>query len=1026
MDSAVGPRGRGRKRHTLPITSPSHKSSEVTEQTSSETPVSMATRSFTLDIPSPSASRETRMRARQIDGVNASPEPISKGGRSLRKRPRVDYNFDNHEDADGYGAKATPPASHLLKKRKTHLLGEDTPEDVESRAKRRASEQPQSSSTRRRNYTRKSTVEPQTFVPEHQADDVEVQDTIEVGGHQSSESDDATLRRTTSGSSNYDSRAILKNRINNDNNSFDIRSSPQPMDYSQDSQLPAFGQSQPNQSKYLHDPQQDVEEDAAEGIEDYLTTRESLTHLDHLTPYIQGSHTYYPEFPEEEPEADADGNSEADSDATREADAEANPEAGPDTDATADPASKSDTMKEDSTQQDAASRDVPAEGSFATADDQTNGPIGDTPAETAANTPSAAAEPTNSQLATKEQFRFRKTRSASEFVDLFDDVKSLSPEELYYRTEVANRSLVAWQKEFNELRKLTDDYDNSVRYHKEEEAFERRFQMAVGKNPAANPTRKDFVVKGIRAEKNKDPNIAYARQQDRIMANVYGFEYDPREDKVGRQDPIAQRTGLGRNGRLRDRIKSTFKAAEAEDMAQGKRSRRMPERFNGGEPASRGSSPAPVQRRGRRIAQVQENNDANSNHHSATSSQVPEPAEPEPQKKKGRGGRPRKNAVQEPAKEAVIPAPASEPGSDAEPELPPEPVPKSQPKSQGRAQARSQAKSGARAPREVKAEPLPNSEAEPEQRSSPKRGAEQMEEPKQPARKRRRRAPATAPVIEEEDREAEIHNTTNAVEARKVAKPSPRRKNTRKTENVSGSFRATDSAVSGDQGEEARPATASSTATAATVGSTSNYQLREKRQRKFTNDINSDDIMEEPKPKRAKATPKKATRIKNITATSEPAPAHQPELETTPTQKASKIIKLKVRPSAPTSGGDSAVSSATSTPAHTTGSHTNGNTNGNSTLNGIFEHNSLADGAESQPKAYNSMTKSEKMSASMKARWVSGSMDGAVRKRQATLAAKKQNAKTPVPAAPASSEREQTRSRPSEDTESEDKEDVAV
>ncbi|KAF4505532.1 hypothetical protein G6O67_007469 [Ophiocordyceps sinensis] len=49
----------------------------------------------------------------------------------------------------------------------------------------------------------------------------------------------------------------------------------------------------------------------------------------------------------------------------------------------------------------------------------------------------------------------------------------------------------------------------------------------------------------------------------------------------------------------------------------------------------------------------------------------------------------------------------------------------------------------------------------------------------------------------------------------------------------------------------------------------------------------------------------------------------------------------------------------------------------------------VAGEAEERPKDYNSMTKSEKMSASMKSRWANGNMAGAVEKRKATLAAKK-------------------------------------
>ncbi|KAI4869708.1 hypothetical protein F4820DRAFT_443785 [Hypoxylon rubiginosum] len=1025
MDSSTSARGRGRKRHTLPITLP-YNSSEVTEQPSTETPsANMATRSFTFDTPSPSASRETRMRTRHIDGANASPEdPTSKGGRSLRKRPRVDYTFDNVEETDNHGAKATPTTTRAIKRRKPDFpTDNDTAEDVDSRTKRRASEQPQSSSTRRRNYMRKSTAEPQTYVPELQMDDVEVQDTIEVGGHHSSESDESILRRASSGSSNNDSRVPLNNTSLS--TSLDMLRTSQRMDYLQTNQRSTLGAIQ---ADHLHDLQQDVEdediededdeEDEAEDVDDGPVNRVSLTHLDHLTPYIRGSYIYYPELYDDEPEADADVNSEADSDTTHEADAAASPEVGPDADDTADQGLKLDIANEDATQQDTVAKDVATGYPTAITDDKANGSFGDTPAETAANTPSAAAEPTNTQNAVKNQFHFNQLRPASEFLDLFSDIKSLPIEELYYRTEVANRCLVAWQEEFNELRKLTDDHDNSIRYQREEEAFERRVQAAVEKDPTANPERaKDFVVKGIRAEKEYTYDQAYTRQQDRIMANAYGFEYKPDAKLVGEQDPSEQREDLyGRNGRLR-RGKKTPKAAEAEDSAQGKRPRKAAEKSNGGGAANRDSSPVPSQRRGRRTAQTQENTDLNSNQ------QKPEPVEQEPPKKKGRGGRPRKNPLPEP----VIPTPAAEPEPNVEPEPQLEAEPKSKPKARSKAQAKSQAKSGPKATRKSEVEPLSDGKPELEQKSSPKRGAEQMEEQKQPARKRRRQTPAASTLATTTATEDVHDGVANGTESRAIAKPSPRRKNSRKVENLPGSFNSAYSATSVDQGEETRPLTASSTATVATVASTSNYSLREKRQRKFTNDVD-DDFIEEPKPKRARAAPKKQTRIKNVTAASEPAPAQQPEPKVVPVPKVSKIIKLKVPSSASTSRGHSVVPSANPAnpvPAPTTGSNVTGNTNGYVVSNGAVDHGAPADGAEA-PKDYSAMTKSEKMSASMKARWNSGSMNGAVQKRRATLAAKKQSAKVPAPTTPTNPEQGQTRAVPSEDTESEDKDGVAT
>ena len=44
-------------------------------------------------------SRETRTRTRNPEpSIVLTDEPASKGGRSLRKRPRVDYTFDQLDD----------------------------------------------------------------------------------------------------------------------------------------------------------------------------------------------------------------------------------------------------------------------------------------------------------------------------------------------------------------------------------------------------------------------------------------------------------------------------------------------------------------------------------------------------------------------------------------------------------------------------------------------------------------------------------------------------------------------------------------------------------------------------------------------------------------------------------------------------------------------------------------------------------------------------------------------------------------
>ncbi|KAI1803611.1 hypothetical protein F4811DRAFT_326835 [Daldinia bambusicola] len=966
MDPSNGPRGRGRRTSTFltasPITSSPHSSDQPTQQQSYQLP-SSAVSSFnvTPETPSPSASRETRMRARNLDSTGTMPEDsASKGGRSLRKRQRVDYTFDQLEDLESYGAKSTPSTIRTLKRRKTDSTANENEanEDLDVRTSRRASEQPQPSSSRKRN-TAKSTVDPQAYVPEQHVDDAEVRDTIEVGGRQSGDSDE---------------------------------SMPQ--------------ESQPQVAAGNGGETQEQKGKAEEDISDTDSENSEPDLLDHLTPYISGSFVFYPNYQDDEvevpgaeaePEVDAevDHNPNTEVDPNAEAEANSGPEANPEADpeASLEPEDGAEVLP---TKEDAA--------------------VEDTPAETAANSPAAELETSGTQSVDMKQFRFKKTRGASEFTDLFKDIKSLSPMELYRRVEAVNKALVAWQEEYNELRKWTDDFDNSVRYQKEEDAFNRRFKATVARDPNANPIQKDFVIKGIRAKDTTEPEVAYARQQDRIMANVYGFEYDPRADKVGKQDPIAQRTGLGRHGRLRERPKQTAKAAEAEDpnILLGKRTRKPPERFNEGELASRGSTPAPIQRRGRRGAQVQENGDQQQNQqdqtHPQTQSQIasapnvaPESEEQEQPKKRGKGGRPRKALLSVPETQ-----PTSTPGPEqdkANPEL--EPITNLRPKVQTKTAAKLQSKSGPKAKPATEPTAHLNTELQPEPVFSLKKEAEDASAEEQQPRKRKRKAPVNTMAAAEEDES----NMQNGAEPLTPSKPA-RRTNSRKSDIPSGSFKtATPRTVTSTNHytDEPRPLTASSTATAETVASTSNYQLREKRQRKFTNDINEDDFIGEPKPKRTKRAPKKIqTKVEDLTPGPEPEPAPTPqiELKSPSAPKPPTKIKFKVKNQHPISL--SALSTAPQVPPNPAPTHpyynnnnnnnnTNGNSNSDNGSNGFAEPNTPDGeiGADSN-KDYNSMTKSEKMSYSMKARWASGSMNTAVAKRRATLAAKKQSAKPPT------------------------------
>ncbi|CAJ2500370.1 Uu.00g032230.m01.CDS01 [Anthostomella pinea] len=902
MDSPASTRGRGRgsarKRHTFPARSLSQKDAESTqaaetmEQFPSRTPTaSLPSSSFSFETPSPSASRGPRTRTRIVDSSMPSPDDAdTKGGRSLRKRARVDYTFD-HVEEDATDATTSAALSgtgaQALKKRKTDLGSEDAEahENSDAQVKRRASEQlPPPLTTRRRSQLRKATVEPQPYVPEHHMEDVEVQDTIEVGGHHSESSDASNLRRTSSGSSSNDAKS---GPLPISLNTFTLFHPSPEANHSHEA-----GESFPVNQLMRRGSRTSGPEPPAIVVE-----QPPRTSYEHLTPYVDGAVVYHP------------------------------------------------LARPDGAEPDAAHEGVLEEDAV---EDQVDGTVADTPAgspgpaDTAANSPTAEAGIPWTQRPLKKPIAFRQPRKPSEFTQLLDDIKSQSPEEAYRRLEVVNRALAAWQNEYNELRKITDDEDNSQRYHQEEAAFQHRQKMAISKDPDANPVRKDFVVKGIRASK-PDPFVAYTRQQDRIMANSYLFEYDDRDIKIGLQDPIAQRGGVGK-GRLRDRPKQTAKAAESDDpnVVVGKRSRKAPTLFDGVEAASsRGSTPVPVQRRRRRADQSAEDIDEASLAVPDTLSSSAEQVTP---KKKGKGGRPRKHPL-------------------------PTTIPEDKP-----------------APVEnLKPEPQPEPESEP------------VVEPTRSIRKRLRRAP-----VAEEEEEA----STNGANSHALLKPGPRRVNSRISEVPSGSFYTISSMASTNAANESRPATSSSTGTVSTVASNS-YQFRDKRQKKFSLDASDEEYEEQPKPKRVRRPTKKA-QVEDFAPTPVPVPApvRAPEPTPVPMQQAvadavvaSKPypqIKLKLKnyhpptpvpvpiphlapTSAPISHPFSILPANTPTPSQTSNGNSNGIENG-------------PNGSD-----YNTLTKSEKMSQSMKARWANGSMDMAVAKRRATLKAKKEAVKQAEP-----------------------------
>ncbi|KAL7906244.1 hypothetical protein GGI35DRAFT_120880 [Trichoderma velutinum] len=153
---------------------------------------------------------------------------------------------------------------------------------------------------------------------------------------------------------------------------------------------------------------------------------------------------------------------------------------------------------------------------------------------------------------------------------------------------------------------------------------------------------------------------------------------------------------------------------------------------------------------------------------------------------------------------------------------------------------------------------------------------------------------------------------------------------------------------------DSRPSTADSDSTSHTAESS--YSFRPKRQKRFRDDAEeSEEATQVPIKKRNKRTSGNAP----LGVEEDFAPAEMLDPDTLAGVNNRKIQKIKV---------------VRNTPASRKGTPS-----------------SLPNGEEADEpqKDYKSMTKSEKMSASMKSRWANGNMAGAVEKRKATLAAKK-------------------------------------
>ncbi|KAF6833686.1 hypothetical protein CPLU01_05407 [Colletotrichum plurivorum] len=535
-------------------------------------------------------------------------------------------------------------------------------------------------------------------------------------------------------------------------------------------------------------------------------------------------------------------------------------------------------------------------------------PVQPSAAPTGTTTPAPAAGP---KWKYRQQFYFKKVRDPSEFMEFLKDTKDLSYEELWDLLEQANKALVAWQDEYKKCSKTVDDYENAVRRKAQDEAFEKKTADLDAFSKVESYIEKDFEVQGYRAGiKEKDAGVLEQRWQDRVMASSFGFEYDPHPNKVGNQDPDAQREGGGGGRQLRSQPQASAKAAEGDGViVSGKRTRNPPKLFEGVLQDDRqatpgGNKPGP-KRRGRAAA--------------ADKSFTSVPDEPEP----------------EPEAQTVSPA-------------------KGGPRKRGRGKRAVivESEQNTPAPEQEDVAPPP----EPEQQAPPKR--------------KRGRQPKVQPVEEPE--------------------PAPQQRTPKRGR---AAKRQSNAAPAPETTDESRPTSSSSNATISDDGST--YGLRQnKRQRNWREEADEEEEEEEeivetqPQPKRPRirlnrkqSAPELATKktsseriLTEIRDFLAPGTPDVPQL----------IVTFKLV------GKDRWTVKGASRQTSTDASEYTASTPRPAPASAPASAKSSAPPSQAgEEKDYSTMTKSEKMSASMKKRWLNGSMQGAVNKRKATLAAKK-------------------------------------
>jgi hypothetical protein len=216
----------------------------------------------------------------------------------------------------------------------------------------------------------------------------------------------------------------------------------------------------------------------------------------------------------------------------------------------------------------------------------------------------------------RTQYLFPKIRDPNDFVEAFEGWQNFPTERLYRTVAAAVESLHAYQQEYNELKKFLDDEDNAKRRQANDKAIVNWENRQKADEPLPQPRYFDdpvkgppvYEVRGMRAPKPyvDDPILERQKEQDRIMAQAYGFKINTHPTQVGRQNPEEQRWEMPEN-RLRKRTEKGAELAE-DNVVEGKRVRKPRHVSDQSKDPSRSGTPTgtavfgPGRRRGRKPA----------------------------------------------------------------------------------------------------------------------------------------------------------------------------------------------------------------------------------------------------------------------------------------------------------------------------------------------------------------------------------------------------------------------------------------